>query len=107
MFLAVAIGSSMSFSQIIEGGFGGIILGLMTLIIGGIVGEAFMVIGYFFFEIFLMAVTTGDGFSSASLAAGAASAISGVPFNIVQGLFGVEVSCVLYPFLKKLSVSES
>ena len=58
-------------------------------------------------KIFLMAVTTGDGFSSASLAAGAASAISGVPFNIVQGLFGVVVSCVLYPFLKKLPVSES
>ena len=82
-------------------------LAMPRLIIGGIVGEAFMVIGYFFFEIFLMAVTTGDGFSSASLAAGAASAISGVPFNIVQGLFGVVVSCVLYPFLKKLSVSES
>ena len=72
-------------------------LAMPRLIIGGIVGEAFMVIGYFFFEIFLMAVTTGDGFSSASLAAGAASAISGVPFNIVQGLFGVVVSCVLYP----------
>ena len=37
VFLAVAVGCSMNFSQIISGGFGGIVLGLMTLIIGGII----------------------------------------------------------------------
>ena len=55
--------------------------------ISGVVGEAFMVFGYFVFEIFLMALAAGDGFSSTSLAAGLASSASGVPFNIVQGLF--------------------
>lgn len=82
-------------------------LSMPRLISGGVIGEAFMVIGYFFFEIFLMALTAGDGFSSASLAAGTASAASGVPFNIVQGLFGIAVSCVLYPFLRRLPQSES
>lgn len=36
IFLAFAVGASMKFSQIIEGGLGGIVLGLMTLIVGGI-----------------------------------------------------------------------
>ena len=69
--------------------------------ISGVVGEAFMVFGYFVFEIFLMALAAGDGFSSTSLAAGLASSASGVPFNIVQGLFGVILSTILYPLLKK------
>ena len=64
--------------------------------ISGVVGEAFIV-----FEIFLMALAAGDGFSSTSLAAGLASSASGVPFNIVQGLFGVILSTILYPLLKK------
>ena len=68
--------------------------------ISGVVGEAFMVFGYFVFEIFLMALAAGDGFSSTSLAAGLASSASGVPFNIVQGLFGVILSTILYPLLK-------
>ena len=63
--------------------------------ISGVVGEAFMVFGYFVFEIFLMALAAGDGFSSTSLAAGLASSASGVPFNIVQGLFGVILSTIL------------
>ena len=67
--------------------------------ISGVVGEAFMVFGYFVFEIFLMALAAGDGFSSTSLAAGLASSASGVPFNIVQGLFGVILSTILYPLL--------
>ena len=69
--------------------------------ISGTIGEAFMVFGYFVFEIFLMAIATGDGFSSTSLAAGVASSASGIPFNIVQGLFGVILSTILYPLLKK------
>lgn len=69
--------------------------------ISGTIGEAFMVFGYFVFEIFLMAIATGDGFSSTSLAAGVASSASGIPFNIVQGLFGVILSTILFPLLKK------
>ena len=74
--------------------------GVVPAVIGGVIGEAFMVFGYFVFEIFLMAVTTGDGFSAAALTAGAAASASGVPFNIVQGLFGVIVAASLYPILK-------
>lgn len=50
---------------------------------------------------FWLALAAGDGFSSTSLAAGLASSASGVPFNIVQGLFGVILSTILYPLLKK------
>ena len=70
--------------------------------ISGVIGEAFMVFGYFVFEIFLMALAAGDGFSSTSLAAGLASSASGVPFNIVQGLFGAGQLYLLdNPLLKK------
>lgn len=75
---------------------------ILAVVTGGIVGEAFMVTGYFVFEIFLMAFTAQSGINAATLAAGAASAISGVPFNIAQGIFGVIVAALLYPFLKKI-----
>lgn len=74
---------------------------ILSTVTGGIVGEAVMVLGYFVYEIFLMALSTGDGFSSASLAAGVASSAAGVPFNIIQGLFGIIVAAILYPILKK------
>lgn len=71
----------------------------VSLIIAGIAGEAVMVIGYFVFEIFLLA----DGFSSASLIAGAAASATGIIPNIIQGVFGVIISSILYPLLKRLS----
>ena len=80
--------------------------GVVPVVIGGVVGEAFMVVGYFVFEIFLMAVTTEGGLTSATLTAGAVSAASGIPFNIIQGLFGVIVAAILYPFLQKLDFRE-
>jgi uncharacterized membrane protein len=74
---------------------------ILTVLPASLIGEAFMVLGYFVFEIFLMGLSAGDGFSSASLAAGAASAVAGIPFNIVQGLFGAVIATILYPVLKK------
>jgi uncharacterized membrane protein len=74
---------------------------VLTVLPASLIGEAFMVLGYFVFEIFLMGLSAGDGFSSASLAAGAASAVAGIPFNIVQGLFGAVIATILYPVLKK------
>lgn len=79
---------------------------ILAVVTGGVAGEAFMVLGYFVFELFLMAFTAKSGISSATLAAGAASAISGIPFNIVQGGFGIIVSSLLYPFLKKIRTEE-
>ena len=69
--------------------------------ISGVVGEAFMVFGYFVFEIFLMALAVGDGFSSTNLAARSGILSQRCSFNIVQGLFGVILSTILYPLLKK------
>ncbi len=78
----------------------------IAVIAGGTCGELFMVLGYFVFEIFLMAVTTGDGFTTAALTAGIASAGSGIPFNLVQGIFGVVIAAVLYPLIRKLNFTE-
>jgi len=61
VFLAVAVGCSMNFSQIISGGFGGIVLGLMTLIIGGI-----------FFD----RITGGTGIAGAAISTVAGNAVA-------------------------------
>lgn len=67
-----------------------------ALIVSGIAGEVVMVTGYFFFEIFLLAVL-----NQSSLAAGAIAATAGILPNIVQGAFGVIISVLLYPILLK------
>ena len=64
MFLAVAIGSSMNFSQILEGGLGGIALGLMTLIIGGII------------TVFFDRITGGTGIAGAAISTVAGNAVA-------------------------------
>ncbi|MCR4998797.1 MAG: ECF transporter S component [Lachnospiraceae bacterium] len=71
-------------------------------IIGGVVGETIMVIGYFVFEIFMLAFTTGDGLSASGIASGIAASASGVPFNVVQGIVGIILATILYPLLKRL-----
>ena len=73
-----------------------------SVIIAGTVGEAFMVIGYFLFEIFMLAFATGAGLSATSLTAGITSSASGIPFNIVQGIFGVIIATILYPILERI-----
>lgn len=74
----------------------------ISMIIAGCVGEAFMVVGYFFFEIFLLGATSNNLFTKAGFAAGIASAASGVPFNVVQGIFGVIISAILFPILRPI-----
>lgn len=64
MFLAVAIGCSMKFTQIIEGGIGGIVLGLMTLIIGGVV------------TVFFDRITGGTGIAGAAISTVAGNAVA-------------------------------
>ena len=68
------------------------------LIISGITGEAVMVVGYFLFEIFMLATVNGS-----SVQAGFVAATAGLIPNIIQGVFGVIISTVLYPLLTKLS----
>ena len=64
VFLAVAVGCSMNFSQIISGGFGGIVLGLMTLIIGGII------------TVFFDRITGGTGIAGAAISTVAGNAVA-------------------------------
>jgi uncharacterized membrane protein len=71
---------------------------LPTLIISGIAGEAVMVLGYFLFEIFMLSVV-----NNSSLSAGVIASLAGILPNIIQGIFGVIISTVLYPLLKRLS----
>jgi len=60
---------------------------LVSMIIAGILAEAFMVLGYFFYESVLMGVGIA--------AAGA------IPGNIGQGIVGVIVGCVVAPVLAR------
>lgn len=64
VFLAVAVGCSMNFSQIISGVFGGIVLGLMTLIIGGII------------TVFFDRITGGTGIAGAAISTVAGNAVA-------------------------------
>lgn len=73
-----------------------------AVITGGILGEAVMVFGYFFYEAGLAALSSG-AFNQASLAAGIASSATGIPFNIVQGITGIVICCLLLPIFSKIS----
>ena len=73
-----------------------------SVVIGGLVGEAFMVFGYFAYEVFLAVASAGE-FTSSTFAAGIAASATGVPFNIVQGLTGIVISVILLPILSKIS----
>ena len=73
-----------------------------AIVIGGIIGEAIMVIGYFLYEAGIAAFGSG-GFTSAALAAGIVSSATGIPFNIVQGIAGIIISVLLLPILMKIS----
>ena len=71
---------------------------LPALILSGIAGEAVMVLGYFLFEIFMLAIV-----NQTSISAGVIASIAGIVPNIIQGIFGVIISSVLYPLLKRLT----
>ncbi|MBO5371984.1 MAG: ECF transporter S component [Lachnospiraceae bacterium] len=73
----------------------------IRLIFGSSIGELIMVTGYFLYETGLAAFASG-GFTTAALAAGAASCASGIPFNIAQGVVGIIICLVLLPVLLKI-----
>lgn len=73
----------------------------LAIILGGIVGEAIMVFGYFAYEAVLAALGSG-AFNQATLAAGIASSATGIPFNMVQGAVGIMLSVLLLPALRKV-----
>lgn len=73
-----------------------------AILIGGVIGETIMVIGYFLYEALLAAFANG-GFTSAALAGGIASSATGIPFNILQGVTGIIISILLLPVLMKVN----
>lgn len=73
-----------------------------AIVIGGVIGEAIMVVGYFLYEAGIAAFGSGR-FTAAALAAGIASSATGIPFNIVQGVVGIIISVLLLPILMKIS----
>lgn len=73
----------------------------ISVLVGGLVGEAVMVLGYFIYETGLAAMASGS-FNSATLAAGIVSSAAGIPFNILQGITGIVISIVLLPVLMKI-----
>ncbi|MBP5265447.1 MAG: ECF transporter S component [Lachnospiraceae bacterium] len=70
---------------------------LIALIGSGIAGEAIMVIGYFLFEIFMLAAM-----NQSSLTAGVIASLAGILPNIIQGVFGVVIATILHPLLTRL-----
>lgn len=73
----------------------------IPLAVGAFIGELFMILGYFVFEIFYLGISTG-ALSGTSLYAGVGAALSGVPFNLVQAVFGIILVFVLYPIIAPL-----
>lgn len=68
----------------------------VRVVLGGLVGEAIMIGGYYFYEIG-MNVVAGSGFAAAATASAA-----GIIFNVVQGASGILIALVLLPVLKKV-----
>lgn len=60
----------------------------ISIIIAGVFGGIIVTLGYFIFDSILL----GSGF---------AAAVTGVPGNVVQNIFGIIVSTFLFPFLVK------
>ncbi len=71
-----------------------------AVVVSGIVGEGVMVIGYFFYNILMVAMSTA-GFTKAGLASAATASLAEIPFNLVQGAVGIVLAVLLIPVLWK------
>ncbi len=76
---------------------------IASILIAGIIAETIMVAGYFVFEIFILGFAGDSGDLSSSIQAGIVASAAGVPFNAVQGIFGVTIACILYPILDRIT----
>ena len=75
--------------------------GPMGLILSGTIAEAFVVAGYFLYDIALMVLLPGSGVSSMTISAAITAAATDIPFNTVQAIFGVIIAALLYHPIKK------
>ncbi len=69
--------------------------------LSGLMGEAVMILGYFLYNIFMLTVINA-GVSEVTLYAAAAESLAEIPFNAVQGAFGVVISAILLPALSRI-----
>lgn len=72
----------------------------LKVIAAGVGGEAVMVLGYFVFEIFMIAIV-----NQTDLRAGLLVSAAGIIPNVIQGVLGIVLSALLYPVLHRLTVS--
>lgn len=66
--------------------------------ISAVPGELIMVVGYFFYNIFVVSVSNGGRTLSAAFSV----AVSGLPFNFVQAGAGIVLAALLYPILSRI-----
>lgn len=71
------------------------------IVAGGLIGEAFMVFGYFLYNIFVISITNG-AFDGVSVAAAITESAAEIPFNMVQGIAGIFIAVLLLPILSKV-----
>ncbi|MEG0806698.1 MAG: ECF transporter S component [Lachnospiraceae bacterium] len=71
----------------------------LGICIGGVLGELFMVTGYFLYEILLAVTASG---TATTFSAAAAASATGIPFNLVQGATGIIIALILVPILIKI-----
>ena len=76
------------------------------IVLSGALAECFMVLGYFVYEIFLLGLAVGGPLDQTTVSAGITASAAGIPFNVVQGIFGVVIAAVLHPVLYRLFPDE-
>ncbi|MCR5452416.1 MAG: ECF transporter S component [Lachnospiraceae bacterium] len=69
----------------------------LSMLLSGIVAELFMCLSYFAYDVFLLSNTSGG-----SLSAAMAASVSDIPFNLIQGVFGVIIVSILYPLCHRI-----
>ncbi len=74
----------------------------LRVIVGGIPAEAVMICGYFLFEAGLNAAAAGS-LSSAAIAGAVAYSAAGIPANLMQGIAGIVIACLLLPLLRSVT----
>ncbi len=73
-----------------------------AVIIGGVSGEAVMILGYFLYNILVICLANGS-FTHAGFASAVSLSVLDIPFNLIQAAVGIVLAVLLAPLFKKLS----
>ena len=79
------------------------VLSVPALVTAGIAGEAVMILGYFLYNILIVAFTAGS-LNGPGLLSAAALSLAEIPFNAVQGAAGILIASLLAPVLVRAHV---